>query len=210
LNIYSIATPILRRFRRRRMSKFVEMFNVTENTRVLDVGGNTFNWEFVDVRPQLTFINLEPAFFGGGLRPSDRIVVGDGCTLPFEDQSFDIVFCNSVIEHVTTKSRQYELAREIDRVGKRYFVQTPNYWFPIEPHYMGVGIQFMPKRVRTHACRWLSLWGLMERPTAAKVRELVDEIRLLSKREMQPMFPGAQIVSERAAGLTKSLIAVRK
>lgn len=62
---------------------------------------------------------------------------GDATNLSqYSDKSFDIVFSNSVIEHLYTKENQISMAKEVNRVGKNYFIQTPNYWFPIEPHWV--------------------------------------------------------------------------
>ncbi|MGQ0560340.1 MAG: methyltransferase domain-containing protein [Gemmatimonadota bacterium] len=210
LTIHDVAAPILNRFRRRRMQKFVHMFGVDETTEILDVGGNTMNWEFVSVRPHLTFLNIKMEFVGSRLTVTDQVIVGDGCQLPFADWSFDVVFCNSVIEHLGDIARQRQLAREIQRVGKRYFVQTPNYWYPIEPHYIGLGTQFFPKAIRAKVSRWLTVWGWIQRPTRNEASAMVAEISLLSKATMRQLFPDSDILSERTVGLTKSLIAIRR
>ena len=114
------------------MREFVARFGVSEETRILDVGGTPANWLLTDVRPRVTLLNMPR----GQERDeaSFTFVSGDGCQLPFRDQSFEIVFSNSVIEHVGTPDQQRRFAHEIQRVGRRYWVQTPNRRFPVEPH----------------------------------------------------------------------------
>lgn len=191
------------------MERLIQLVPLTPFTRVLDVGGNDFNWRLVAVRPRLTFLNLSREFMGA-TDQADQLIVGDGCSLPFADQSFDLVFCNSVIEHVGGYESQERLAREITRVGKRYFVQTPNYWFPIEPHFIGLGVQFLPPTLRPLYARWLTPWGWIQRPTRRQSVALTKEIRLLTRSEMRMLFPNAVILSERLLGLTKSLIAISR
>ena len=100
----------------------------------------------------------------------------------FEDRSFDIVFSNAVIEHVGRKERQLKFANEIRRVGKRYFVATPNYFFPIEQHYNIPLMHFLPKRVKKYLI---------------DVRQLdlghCETINLLTPHEMRDLFPEATI-----------------
>ena len=74
-------------------------------------------------------------------------IFADGCRLPFPDKSFDVVFSNSVIEHLGDPRKHEQYAREIARVGVRYFVQTPNRWFPIEPHLLTPLVHFLPRDV---------------------------------------------------------------
>ena len=71
--------------------------------------------------------------------------VGDAVDMPgISDGAFDVVFSNSVIEHVETYENQRRMAAEIRRVGRRYFVQTPNRHFPLEPHFLVPGFQLLP------------------------------------------------------------------
>ena len=125
--VSNVWVPISRHFRKRRMVEFLHEFSITPATRVLDVGGGRFNWDLVDFRPTLTIVNpyLEP-----NPLPGVTYVRGDACRLPFADNAFDVVFSNSVIEHVGA-NRQAEFARECCRVGRRYYIQTPNRRFPI-------------------------------------------------------------------------------
>src|SRR5262245_10597485 len=115
---------VTRPFRVRRMRAFCREFGVTRDTRILDVGGTTHNWAHVDELPRMTLANITH------VPPAERDprfewVIADGRALPFADNEFDIVFCNSVIEHLPGWSDQERLASECVRVGKAMFVETP-------------------------------------------------------------------------------------
>ena len=137
-----------------------------------------------------------------------RSVLGDATRLSdYADQSFDIAFSNSVIEHLFTLENQAAMAREVQRVGKAYWVQTPNYWFPMEPHFHVPGWQWMPMRLRVailqrRTCGWRG-----RTPDPARALDVVSEVRLLTRRELGELFPSASIVPEKFLGLTKSWIA---
>lgn len=136
-----------------------------------------------------------------------RVVIADGRRLPFRDHSFDVVFCNSVIEHIVDREDRAALAAEIQRVGQSYFVQTPNYAFPIEPHFLAPGFQYFPRWIQHVLARNFTPMGWITRPSRAEARSLVDTILLLTANELARLFPGAQIYREKALGLTKSLVA---
>jgi hypothetical protein len=201
----------LGRFRARRMRLFGETFHVSAHTRVLDVGGTASVWQLLPVRPRVTILNMPRA---APERSGFDLVFASGCALPFADQSFDIVFSNSVIEHVGETVEQRRFADEIRRVGRSYFVQTPNRWFPIEPHLLTPLIHFLPRGWQGGIVRRATVWQWMERPTEDRRRFYVEhylrDIRLLGYREMLGLFPDARIVRERWMGWTKSLVAVRK
>jgi hypothetical protein len=163
---------------------------------VLDVGGTDRSWWFVNWAGPITRCNL--AQTASGTR-----VVADGRCLPFRDQAFDVTFANSVIEHINTLEGQARFAREIQRTGRRFFVQTPNRWFPIEPHYLLPGFHFLPVAVQ----RWLHTHfniGTMRKwdPFGA--------IRLMTRRELQHLFPTATLVPERLGPFVKSWYVVSR
>lgn len=130
--IHRLYALVNSRFRRRRMRRFQDLVPVTPETRVLDVGGTMYNWTYARVRPRLTFINLGPR--PGDLPDEVQYIHGDATRMPFPTGAFDVVFSNSVIEHLSSYRRQRAMAEEVRRVGQRYFVQTPDVAFPIEPH----------------------------------------------------------------------------
>lgn len=205
MNIQKLFSLLNRRLRARRMTQFETLFGLNENTTVLDVGGALGIWASVTARPNVTILNLRSA----NSSPGCLDVIGDGTMLPFADQSFDVVFSNSVIEHVGRIEKQQSFAKEVMRVGRRFYVQTPNRWFPVEPHLLTPLIHFIPVRVRRHLLRNFTVWGLMTRPSREYVRQFVESTRLISARELSAFFPTAELHRERFVGLTKSLIMVQ-
>ena len=200
----------MRRFRIARMARFQRLLQIGEKTRILDVGGTPGNWSLLAVRPQVTILNLPRAIEARG---SLTWIFADGCQLPFRDKSFDVVFSNSVIEHLGDPSRHEQYAREIARVGVRYFVQTPNRWFPVEPHLLTPLIHFLPRRWQKATIEKFTIWEWIAKPRPAErtfyLEHYLRDIQLLDGRAMRRLFPDAQLIRERFLGLTKSLIAVR-
>jgi hypothetical protein len=139
-----------------------------------------------------------------------RSIAGDGRALDqFQDQSFDVVHSNSVIEHVGGWREQWRMAREIRRLAPRYFVQTPNFWFPLEPHFRAPFIHWLPEPWRVSILmRWACGFHPRAR-SAGEARQMLDDARLVDARAMRELFPDAVVERERFAGFTKSLIAVR-
>lgn len=188
------------------MAQFAARFQLSAQTRVLDVGGSIFNWELVPVRPKLTIMNLA---FSHPARAGAHWVAGSGTALPFADDSFDIVFSNSVIEHVGDENAIAAFAAEVRRVGRGYYVQTPNRNFPVEPHYLSLGLHYLPRSWQKKLLRFCSLWGWLTKPSRAEVEAHVDGIHLLNYAEMRDLFPDAELHHERLLGCSKSLIAQR-
>ncbi len=206
MDIHSLYRPFLHHFRTKRMQRFCRLFGLTEATQVLDVGGDFFNWSLVSITPSLTIVNL--------CSPREREnsfawVIADGRYLPFKDGAFDITYSNSVIEHLGDFVSQRAFARESKRVGVRYYVQTPNKWFPVEPHLITPFIHYLPKSVQKRLLRNFTIWGLVTRPTVQQCDNFLQQVRLLDERELRKLFPDAEIWHERVLGLIKALIAVK-
>jgi ubiquinone/menaquinone biosynthesis C-methylase UbiE len=121
------------------------------------------------------------------LSSSDTIVPirGDGCRLPFANKSVDFIFSNAVIEHITKTERDL-LAQEIQRVCKKgFFISTPNYWFPVEPHYQIPFFQYIPETVKRFLLRWTSIGSVS--------RHSNIYAKLLTPKELKKLFPRAVI-----------------
>ena len=207
--IFKISAKISPHFRKRRMRKFMKLFAPDASTRILDVGGFPRFWLGLDVPSQITILNVEPLddYEGSFLQPNHTSVVGDGTRLAFPDQSFDIVFSNSVIEHLGTWEQQQRFAHEARRVGKAYWVQTPAREFPVEPHYFGPCVHWFSKPIQKRLLRNFTLWGLLGRPNETTLDEVLAELRLLSITEFRRLFSDADLWIERLLGLPKSYTA---
>jgi len=139
LELFSrLKRPFSARARKNRMRTFTRLMRITEGMSVLDLGGLPMIWESVASPLDITILNLDLP--GTPERAADshhkiRYVEGDACkVMGFADYQFDTVFSNSVIEHVGPAGRQADFAREVRRLGRSYWVQTPSKWFPIEAH----------------------------------------------------------------------------
>ena len=191
------------------MQHFLRTFRITADTRILDIGGTPDNWALVPVRPRLVLLNMPRA--QADLSGAAHWVAGDGRALPFRDQSFDVVFSNSVIEHVGDAPAQRQFASEIARVGRAYWVQTPNRWFPVEQHLLTPFVHWLPKPLQRAVVLRFTVWSALTRPTADRrefyLNHFLRDVRLLGPGELQSLFPPARILRERFLGFTKSLIA---
>jgi hypothetical protein len=215
---YDNPNSIGSRFRAKRARRFLDLVSAAQGKariRILDIGGTRTYWKIIprQVLEQgnlsITLVNLP-----GQARNEDdsifRFVDGDGCDLSmFENDSFDIVHSNSVLEHVGDWSRMKAFAREVRRLAPRYFVQTPNFWFPIEPHFMFPGFQWLPEPARV---RLLMRRGFGHFPRAKSVDDAVAAVqsaRLVNRNMLASLFHDAKIITERVALLPKSLMAIR-
>jgi Methyltransferase domain len=213
VTIHTIYNQVFKIWRRRRFELFLRLMKPKFTDVLLDVGGSPWFWtghspcvKEIDVLNIYEF-TFKPQDSGGH---SIRTVVGDGCHLSMTDNTYDIVFSNSVIEHVGSWERQRQFASEVRRVGKALWVQTPAYECPIEPHYMAPFVHYLPLAIRKATVRWCTIWGWIERPSADQVKSMVETTRLLRKAEMRQLFPDCDIITEYLLWIIpKSYIAVR-
>lgn len=206
----SRAGSLSNRLRSRRFARFADLAaGLPSPLRIIDIGGTQLFWEQrgwadrADVH--ITTINLtaEPRRFA-----NIESRVGNATDLVgVDDGEFDVAFSNSVIEHLFTYDAQRRMAREVQRVARAFWVQTPNFWFPVEPHFHTVGWQWLPVSARAALIRKRAFGWRGPEPDPARARRLVEEVRLLSKREMRELFPEATIWAERVMGLAKSWVA---
>jgi 2-polyprenyl-3-methyl-5-hydroxy-6-metoxy-1,4-benzoquinol methylase len=189
-------------WRERRYRLFMDLCGVRPDEAILDVGaGRGGGLERFNRENPIVALDLEPLSDGWLDQPNVTVEQGDGTRLQYRDGEFPVVYSNSVIEHVP-KELQQAFADEIRRVGGRYFVQTPNRWFPIEPHYQFPFFHFLPRRLQRSLNRRFTLgW---------QPKGHWEDITLLSARQLRKLFPDAEIHRERLFGLSKSLMAVRR
>ena len=194
MDIHSLYRLIWNFTRRRRMWDFEQAMGLTDATTVIDVGGYTPNWKYLTCHPRVKLVNVHSQ--PGELPEQFTQAVADGCALPYAKHEFDIAFSNSVIEHVGDWSRQQQFAREIRRVGRKVWVQTPYRWTWIEPHYICAFLHWLPlsKPWKVRLLKYLSVRGWTNR---SEIAPLVDELRLLNWSEMCELFPDCDVHIER-------------
>lgn len=207
-------TSINHRFRQRRFRFFRELFATIPKQgtiRILDVGGTESYWQNMDFDPgapvHITLLNL---YDDVPSSPAFSCLRGDATDLSqFTDGEFDLVHSNSVIEHLFTWEAQVKMANEVRRVGKRYYVQTPNLYFPMEPHWVFPFFQFLPVSWRVFITKKYYLDAVEEKDRDRVALERVREVRLLSEKEVRKLFPDGRIYREMFVGLKKSITAYR-
>lgn len=199
------------KMRLKRFSIFLNLVNSFKDKStisIIDVGGDQYFWKnmgFVEDKYQFTVVNLEastPIF------ENFKCIAGDARNLSaIKDKEFDIAFSNSVIEHVGTFEDQKEMAKEMQRVGKVFYLQTPSYYFPIEPHFLVPFFHWLPVSFRI----WIVVkfspgWYGKCNGDEKLASEVVNSIRLMTYSELKELFPTCKIKKEKFLGITKSYI----
>ena len=198
--------------RNRRWELFRQRFPTIEELRVVDLGGTAESWLRSPLQPaHVTVVNLtEPG------ESTDRItaVTGDACDAVrvLEDAvgqtRFDLVFSNSLIEHVGGHANRQRLAMAIRELAPYHWVQTPYRYFPVEPHWLFPGMQFLPVAAKTKIeLRWP--FTHTRSTSVEEARSSVLWTELIGITELRHYLPESEILHERMAGLIKSIIAVK-
>jgi hypothetical protein len=208
------------RMRRRRgamLRPLIEQcFAARGEVRLLDMGGEIQYWNIFGIdyltahRVSITLVNLAEENLPHNPNPAlFTNIIGDCCELLFEDQSFDIAHSNSVIEHLGSWEKMSKFAAETRRVAHHYYVQTPAFWFPIEPHF-GVPIfHWLPEPARVALLRRRAIGKIPRTENMDVAMEFINYYRLLDKSQFTYLFSDARLVCEKFLGLTKSFVSIR-
>jgi len=196
--------------RRERFAFFMSLLNsIDGHKEILDIGGTQEFWNLMtggnagDVR--VTLLNIEHQPVASSNFVSAK---GDARSMPeFGDKSFDVVFSNSVIEHVGSYRDQRRMADEVMRVGRRWFVQTPNKRFPLEPHFLLPWFQYLPSGMRAWMVSRFDVGWYKRIPDYAAAKAEVDSIQLLTREKFVSLFPGSKLYVEKLGWLAKSFVA---
>jgi hypothetical protein len=201
----SLLLSLHRKSREKKFRLFMELLRPSAETSILNVGATGTTTGLAD--------QLESSYpyqgniTGGGINlnevtdyqrsfPQVSALMFDGCALPFPDKSFDIVYSNAVLEHLPGADLVQRFAAEVQRVGRGWFVTTPNFWYPFDPHYHLPFVQLMSQEAQR---------GLVQ--TLGKTP--YDYLHLFSKRELRGLFPTSQVIGCRVTFSPETLIAYR-
>jgi hypothetical protein len=208
------------KLRARRIGPLLEMMKAVFEqygfVSVIDIGGTVNYWGIVprqfidDHKVTITIVNLP----GTGMTQDHgpfKFVEADGCDLSgFRDESFHIAHSNSVVEHVGDWARMVQFGKEVSRVSKKYFVQTPNYWFPVEPHCMTPFFHWLPKPTRFWLVSHFQLGHWSRATSIDEAVRSVESARLLNKKMFQGLFRDADVLTEKLLFMSKSFVAIKK
>jgi SAM-dependent methyltransferase len=183
-----LASPLAARARARRHARFFALTRLGGGAQVLDLGCGRIGLRALEPDLDITGVDLvERPDYPGPFVKADATL-----RLPFADGEFDLVYCSSVIEHVAPQRRE-AFAAELRRVGRGWFVQTPAFSFPVEPHALLPFAHWLPVALRKRYWRLGAAGGW-------------EEISLLRRGELQRLFGPA--LAERAGPLVKSWVCV--
>jgi Methyltransferase domain len=194
-----------RKSREKKHKLFLELLRPTPQMRILNVGASGVH---VGLPEQLeSFYEYRSQITGGGISfadvedyqnsfPGVQAIVFDGCALPFIDQSFDIVYSNAVLEHLPGTKSVERFAAEVQRVGKGWFITTPNFWYPVDPHYHLPFVQLLPETFLRLLVRVLG-------------KTPYDHLHLLTKKQLRRLFSAGEVLSPRVTFYPETLIAYR-
>lgn len=197
-----------RKFREKRFLFFKSLLETLPRPlTILDIGGTEKYWKWMNFADEegvsFTLCNLDPEEV---TKKNFTFMLADATHLPMiKDKAFDIVFSNSVIEHLFTRENQVKMANEIRRIGKNYFVQTPNLYFPLEAHWRFPFFQFLPFRTRVFLTQHFTLGRFPKAKDKESATKRVAEIKLLSPGQMKKLFPDGKCYKEKFFALTKSI-----
>jgi hypothetical protein len=214
------------KFRAKRIKPLLKMiksyYSLYGNVSIIDIGGRQRYWSIIsrdfliENKVKITCVNLPGENSNAVDDDIFTYIEGDGCNLfEFQNEQFNIAHSNSVIEHVGDWSNMVKFSSEVKRVATSYFVQTPNYWFPIEPHRYLICAHWLPKPVEL----WLltHFKPLFKGVNSGKPRtnidlamRSIDDSRLLTRKMFQFLFSEGHIITERICLLTKSFVACKE
>lgn len=211
---HGVIHPIMKYFRKRRGRRLLKHFPDMGELRICDLGGSRHFWEKLDIgvpHKNITIYNINDDETQA-LRTENysdiEIRKYDGMTVPVGDNFFDLLICNSVIEHIP-KPERAQIAKEMTRISRRIFCQTPAYSFPIDPHFLMPFIHWLPKKWGEYLL-YVSPWKILSNPSRETVDHYFLGTNLLRKRELAELFPACAIEYEYFLGFVKSYLVVSK
>ena len=215
------------RFHEARAQLFVDLLEPWPGARLLDLGGGGGALARRITRRvplAVTVADIAQATRDEAIRLGfTHVLLSPDADLPFRPGEFDYLLCNSVIEHVTlpkaqcavtarvpqdvwkreARAAQKSFAQRIRTLAPSYFVQTPHKHFPIDPHVLLPFVQYLPHNHVCRLVRWTDQYWI-------KTCLGCVDWELLTPAVIGELFPDANVLVERFAGLPKSVVAWKR
>jgi len=186
------------------------MVQISPQWRILDIGCGE-NYRSPWFERCLNVVGIDIRTVDTSMKPYERFVCGDACRLPFPDNSFDLVYSNSLIEHLPTREHQRQFASEVSRVGRYYWIQTPDIGFPVDPHYLIPFFQHLPGNWQRPIADRLSGSWLLGGYYVTGGWNISDyrfqTVLGLDGQGLSALFPRARLLRQRFVGLSQSIVA---
>jgi len=207
----NVAGNFSAKLRNERMNLFIELLinsKFEREIKILDIGGTNYFWDLwlkkIPIPIDLTILNISQEVTKG----YKSIILDANELYKLENLDYDVVFSNSLIEHLTTYENQIKFAETVQRISKKHFIQTPAFIFPLEPHFLFPFFHWFSKKIRVFLVQHFNLGWYKKQVNLLEPEKLVDEIRILKKKELKDMFPNSEIITEKIFFITKSYIVV--
>jgi SAM-dependent methyltransferase len=176
------------RFRENRLRFFAEKL-LADGDLVLDIGYGygQFENQMLQMGLSNTIIGLDITLRDTSNYPNvGAFIVADASYLPLAGQSIGAVYCNSLLEHLEGWDAQQRAFVEIQRVARKYFVQTPYRHFPLEAHHWVPFFQYLPVTMQKWIGRNLlghfeRVW-LLDKHDVNKLAELDNQISIYQEK----------------------------
>ena len=190
----------------------IEKLIQKDHFKILDIGGDIQYWKNIGWQHPACKIHLLNLY--ESKVPENEIQqfsssVGNGLSLEYKKGEVDLIFSNSVIEHVGSYANQQIFANEVRRVSDKYIVQTPSIWFPLEPHSLIPLFQFLPHSIRALLIMTFNINYFPKAKTYKASIKVSHSTLMFTHRRFKQLFPEAEIQVERFLGIPKSYTAIK-
>src|SRR5581483_3483548 len=152
------------RFGQDRRLALIQQYAPLQDRRILDVGSGigTYVRKFRSFSEHVFGIDVEEERVAEGAKSLPNLLVGEAELLPFEDETFDVILLNEVIEHVLDDAQTIADALRVLRRGGRLIIYAPNRLYFFETHGIYLGkryifrliplVNWMPDVIRRRFC----------------------------------------------------------
>lgn len=217
-SLFSYTNPnsFVNRLRKNRFKVVNDVINslieIKGTIKILDLGGDLEYWKNMNWNnhaTQISLLNLSSNNIPDELKGSFQSIQADAANCPFSDNSFDLVFSNSTIEHMGSFENQRKFAEEVKRLAPNYIIQTPSIWFPLEPHCRIPFFQFIPHQIRAII---LMIFKIHYFPKAKNYTDGIEASKttmMMGLSRFKGFFPDSKIDIEFLWGIPKSYTAIR-